>query len=76
MSETIEEVTVVGENVTLSLLVWRRFNSAVPGLVERTLDTNPGLAALGPHLPVGTVVRLPIPTPRQAPAVTPIRLWG
>lgn len=75
-SETVEEVTIQGEGITLSLLIWRRFRSPMPGLVERTLDINPGLAALGPFIPLGTVVRLPVPAPRKKREVTPVRLWG
>jgi phage tail protein X len=74
--ETFETITVQSEGVTLSKIVWRRFRKPMPGLFERTLDLNPGLADLGIFLPVGTVLTLPIPTPRVAPEVTPIRLWN
>jgi len=75
MSATIEAITVVGENLTISLLVWRRFGEAIPDLVEQVYDMNPGLALLGPVLPLGTVVRVPIPTPRASRDITPVRLW-
>jgi len=42
--------------------------------VEATLDANPGLAALGVILPMGTVVTLPETT--QTPSTkTVIQLW-
>lgn len=75
MTETIETVTIRGEAITASLLVWRRFKAPMPGVVERLYDINPGLAELGPHLPINTVVRLPVPAPRPDPLLTPLRLW-
>ncbi|WP_018183977.1 tail protein X [Kaistia granuli] len=45
------------------------------GYVEIVLDANPGLAALGVPLPIGTVIDLPeIPRSREAVAV--VSLWG
>lgn len=77
MSETYEKVTVLSEGFTVSKIVWRRFKSAAPGLVERTLDHNPGLAALGPILPVGTVFELVIPSPDEERQTVPVRrIWG
>ena len=70
-----ERVTVQGDNISLSLIVWRRFRAPMPGLVEKTLDINPDLAELGYYLPVGTTFLLPVPVPR-APGVLPqIKLW-
>lgn len=43
------------------------------GYVEALLEANPGLAAKGPILPMGTKVRLPeIKKPDETPVVT---LW-
>lgn len=42
-------------------------------VVEATLAANPGLAALGPRLPVGTVVHIVVP-PKRANQKT-INLW-
>jgi len=75
MSEVIERIVVEGDGVTLSLLVWRRFRRPMPGLVETILDRDPGLAALGPLLPVGTAFDLLVPTPRSPQLLDPIRLW-
>lgn len=75
MTETTERITVTSENVTLSLIVWRRFKRSMPGLVERTIALNPGLADVGAFLPVGLTINLPIPVEKQNRDVTPIRLW-
>lgn len=76
MAETVENIAVQGENLTVSLLVWRRFHKPMTGLVERIYAINPALAMQGPFLEVGTVVRVPIPEEKGEPTVTPIRLWG
>jgi uncharacterized protein len=59
MKVLAETVTVSGDGVTIDLLVWRKFRRPMPGLVEKILDTNFGLAKLGPILPLGTVVTIP-----------------
>lgn len=71
----VEKITVMGEDLTVSLVVWRRFHKPMPGLVEQTLDTNVGLADLGNIVPVGTVFFLPIPVDNQPTVLDPIRLW-
>lgn len=53
-----ETVTVSGENITLDLLLWRRFGPDGQSLVEATLALNPGLAGLGPFIPAGRSVTL------------------
>jgi phage tail protein X len=75
MSDVIERITVEGDGITVSLLVWRRFRRPMLGLVEAILERNPGLAGLGPILPVGTVLEIPVPTPRAPQLLDPIRLW-
>lgn len=75
MSEVIERIVVEGDGITVSLLVWRRFRRPMPGLVEKILDRNPGLAGAGPILPLGTVLDMPVPTPREPQLLDPIRLW-
>lgn len=75
MSDLIEPVIVEGEGLTVSLLVWRKFRRPMPGLAERILDLNPGLADLGAFIPVGTEVLVPIPTPRPAKVVEPVTVW-
>ena len=70
-----ETVTVEGDALTVSLIVWRRFHRPMPGLVEQIYDLNPGLADLGQTLPVGTRFEMPIPIPRAQQVLDPIRLW-
>ncbi|ATQ67834.1 MULTISPECIES: tail protein X [Methylosinus] len=59
----IDTLTVETDHTTLDLLLWRRYRREAKGLVEDTLARNPGLAALGSILPIGTVVQV------QAPAL-------
>ena len=76
-SESIETVTVQTDGMTASLIVWRRFKRAMPGLVERLYQLNPGLGDAGVIIPIGTVIKLPIPASVGGTAeVTPVRLWG
>jgi phage tail protein X len=70
-----ERITVMGEDLTVSLIVWRRFKRPMPGLVEQTFDYNQGLADLGHYLPLGTTFLLPIPVPRPTTILDPIKLW-
>ena len=70
-----ETVTIEGDSLTVSLIVWRRFHRPMPGLVEQIYDLNPGLADLGQTLPVGTRLEMPIPIPRAQQVLDPIRLW-
>lgn len=58
---------------TVDLLVYRHFGRTV-GLVEATLELNPGLADIGPILPLGTVVELPEP-PVDQPSKPLLQLW-
>ena len=71
----VELVTVQGDFVTVSLIVWRRFKRPMPGLVEQIHDMNPGLADMGAFLPVGTTLTMPVPVPREPAILDPIRLW-
>lgn len=59
---------------TLDAICWRELG-ATRGVVEATLELNPGLADLGPVLPEGTPVILPSRA-TVAPAVIPLlNLW-
>lgn len=75
MTDTAERVTIEGDGLTVSLIVWRRFRQPMPGLVEQIYRLNPGLAELGETLPVGTSFLLPIPAVEPEQALEPIRLW-
>ena len=75
MEQVIEPVTVKGDGLTVSTIVWRRFKRPMPGLVEQIYDLNPGLADHGQVLPVGVTFNMPIPIPREKQVLDPIRLW-
>jgi phage tail protein X len=62
------------EGDTLDFICWK-FYGQQSGAVELVLDANPGLASLGPVLPVNTTITLP-DIPKPATEVQPIRLWG
>lgn len=72
----VDVVTVQTEGTTLAKLVWRKFKRQPPGLVERILMADPALGDLGPFLPVGTVVTIPVDDEaRQGTAKPVISLW-
>jgi phage tail protein X len=60
---TIEILTIENEVTPVDLALFRRFKREVPGLVEKTLAMNPGLAALGPFPPIGTTFKVEVPAP-------------
>lgn len=71
-----ETITVEADQLTVDHLVWRRFRQNLPGLVEQVLALNPGLAQLGPYLPRGAKVVVPILQPAETrPAAKVITLW-
>jgi len=71
-----EVLTVTDEWTTLDLLLFRRFREEVPGRVEAALDGNPGVAAGGLVLPLGTRVVIDVPVPVKGPTpARAIRLW-
>ena len=44
---------------TVDLICWRTYGRTA-GITEQVLEANPALADLGPELPIGTLVTLPI----------------
>jgi phage tail protein X len=73
---TGEIVTIRGEGITLDRYLTRKFRSYQPGYLERVLDVNPGLAALGVVLPVGTRFVLPPLTREEMDAaIEVVKLW-
>ena len=68
-------IKVAGEGISVDLLIWRKYKRPMPGLLEQVLDINPGLAALGPILPIGTVVKLPTVKPPPVTELAVVRLW-
>lgn len=75
MSNSIEAYVVEGDNIVIDNILWRRFRRQTPGLVEKTLDLNPGLAGMGAFIPHGTLVLLPIEAPSKTRVVPVIKLW-
>lgn len=65
------EDVISQEGDTVDLIAYYRFG--VHGMEEAILEATPGLAALGPVLPVGTIVRIPIPLVADRKQST--RLW-
>lgn len=57
---------------TVDSLCWRHYG-ATQSMVEAVLQANPGLAGLGPVLPQGMEVRMPVVTAK--PIQTVIQLW-
>jgi phage tail protein X len=73
----MEIVTVQRTRTTVDLLLWRRYGIAGMSMVEETLQLNPGLADLGPVLPIGTAVTLPdAPTTPVVQARPVLSLFG
>ncbi|WP_267221786.1 tail protein X [Novosphingobium clariflavum] len=59
---------------TVDAICWRELGRT-RGVTEQVLALNPGLAALGTRLPVGTVVQLP-DVATAAPAILEtVKLW-
>ena len=58
---------------TLDLIINRHYGYTA-GITEQVLNLNPGLAALGPILPTGTLITMPAaPTQAEQPL---IQLWN
>ncbi|MBB4835475.1 tail protein X [Acinetobacter schindleri] len=61
------------QNDTVDAICWREYGRS-SGVVEKVLEANPGIAAFGPFLPMGTEVILPdLETPQQIKQT--IQLW-
>lgn len=73
MSETI----IIGaDGQTLDQVLWRKFGVRGRELVEETLRLNPGLAGLGPVLPVKTVIVIPALPAKTGITAKPLTLFG
>lgn len=71
------ELTTSGRPMLLDEILAEIFGAAVArGMVAQTLDLNPGLAALGPAIPPGTLLRLPDAAPANARSAPVIDLFG
>lgn len=69
---TLDAKALQGE--TLDALVWRVLGAG-SGVVEQVYALNRDLAALGPILPEGTPVILPVLVAETAPQRDIIQLW-
>lgn len=58
---------------TVDLICWRYYGRTA-GVLEQVIDTNKGLAALGPVLPMGTMITLP-EQPIQSGSNEIVQLW-
>ncbi|MEH6565108.1 MAG: tail protein X [Halopseudomonas sp.] len=58
---------------TVDAICWRYYGRTA-GVTEAVLEANPGLADLGPILPMGQTVHLPAIT-QQAEQQTAVNLW-
>jgi len=61
------------QNDVLDDVVARYYGDTDNGIVETVLEANPGLADLGPVLPAGIDIELPVRP--SAPAKNLTRLW-
>ncbi len=71
---------VLGEYVTVDLLVWMRYKRRAPGIVEAMMDSNPQISRVHrttPFLPPGTYVRIPIDPDLilGRPPPVPVNIW-
>lgn len=77
-----EVISIKGEGITPSLLIWRRYKRPAAGVLEFFLDMNPHILdglSKSPYLPIGTIVRLPIDQKALSGAPQSIKqatLWG
>ncbi len=69
---TTRTLTFPNDFTPLDLLLFRAYKREVPGLVEQTLAANPGLAAMGPYPPRGTLITVTDPTPQTSANSTPV----
>jgi phage tail protein X len=58
---------------TIDALCWRQYRRTA-GLVEIVLELNPGLADLGPVLPLGLEIEMP-DQPATKPTAPLLQLW-
>ncbi|GAB7553119.1 tail protein X [Novosphingobium sp. 11B] len=62
------------EGDTVDAVCWRELGRT-QGVTEQVLDLNPGIAALGPRLPAGTVLTLPELSAAAPAVLETVKLW-
>jgi phage tail protein X len=75
MSDAVETYITEGDRNVTDLMIWKRYHRQTPGLLERVLDMNPGLADFGAFIPAGTTVVIPIDQPATPTRLKLIKLW-
>lgn len=73
-----ETFVVASEGMMLDQIIWRRFRRPMEGVLEAALDlpANIALNSIGPILPVGAVVTIPIPSTAAPAADAVFDLWS
>lgn len=69
-------ITVKSTGLTVDLILFRAYGVAGRSLIEQTLADNPGLADLGPMLPVGTAITIPDRPQAKATVRKRVSLFG
>lgn len=64
---------VTSDGDTVDLVAWKVYGTQGARVVEKLLDANPGLAAIGDTLPAGVPLQLPALDPK--PDLAGTRLW-
>ncbi|RFA31341.1 phage tail protein [Alkalilimnicola ehrlichii] len=67
------DIAIAKQGDTVDLICQRHYGYTA-GVTEAVLEANSGLAQLGPVLPIGTRVRLPIQRPRTTRST--VALWN
>lgn len=76
MTDSIETIEITGAGLTVSRLIWNRFQKVSSELLGRIYDLNPGLADQGTHIEVGTIVLVPVPEASDDQIVQSVTLWS
>lgn len=56
----MSQVYIARDGDTLDYVAWAQYGDVSPEILNAVLAVNPGLSDLGPLLPVGTAVNLPV----------------
>lgn len=68
-------VVTARQGDTLDLICWRELGTTEGGVVEATLEHNPGLATAGAIIAEGTPVTLPAPASNAPSVRETVNLW-
>lgn len=69
---TTRTLTFPNDFTPVDLLLFMTYQREIAGMVEQTLSANPGLAALGPYPPRGTVITVTDPALQASANSTPV----